>query len=172
MTTVRRTGSPKIGERKGLVTLSQRFLFERTSVEQLIKTIWARPLVGDGSIFGHMAREGQDTPKGRLARDFRPAPTFCFDVRIRREGDAMFMVNFSQPGREVPYLEGDALWSLYDSPTGEGALLVEHINDATALDKRCLPLTGKKPSLRRWLFFKFGHANAMDNIMKRIAAFI
>lgn len=172
MVTVRRNGSPKIAERNGLTTLNQRFVFENVTTERLTKVIWERPLVGNGAIFGNLAREGQDTPKGRLARDFRPAPTFCFDVRIRKEAEGMFIVNFSQPGRDVPYLAGDALWTIYDSPTGEGALLVEHINDLTAVEKRCLPLTGAKPSLRRWFFFRFGHANVMDTLVKRVAALL
>jgi hypothetical protein len=169
MATARRIGPPKLGERKGLTTLEQRFVFEGVTVPRLAQVIWSKPLVGDGAIFGNMAREGQDTPRGRLARDFRPAATFCFDVRIRKESEEMFIINFSQPDRETPYLDGDALWLIYESPTGEGTVLVEHINDRVALEKRAAPLQGAKPSLRRWLFFKFGHASAMDAITNRIA---
>ena len=170
MATVRRIGSPKLGERKGLTTLEQRFVFEGATTEKLVQVLWAHPLVGAGSIFGEQAREGQDTPKGRIARGFRPAAGFEFDVRLKREGEGLFIVNFSQPSRATPFLDGDALWMIYESPTGEGAVLVEHINDKTALEKRAAPLTGSKPSLRRWLFFKFGHASAMDTITARIAA--
>lgn len=172
MATVRRIGAPKVGERKGLTTLEQRFSFEGVSTERLSATIWSRPLVGNGSILGTKAREAQETPRGRLARDFRPASTFCFDLRIRKEAEGLFIVNFSQPNREVPFLDGDAVWTVYDNPTGEGALLVEHINDVAAVEKRAAPLTGPKPSFRRWLFFKLGHASAMDEITKRIAAMV
>lgn len=170
MPKVTRTGPPKVGERSGLMTLTQRFAFLGVSHLKLAKVLWTRQLVGDGSILGDMADEGQDTPKGRLARGFSPGGGIKCDLRIKKVNeDGLFMLNFSQPDRETPYLSGDVLWTIYESPTGEGAHLVEHINDRAALEKRALPLTGPKPSLRRWYFFKFGHAAAMDKIMKRLA---
>ena len=72
--------------------------------------------------------------------------------------------------RDTPYLDGDAPWQIYDNPTGEGAMLLEQINTKSALEKRAAPLTGPKPSLRRWMFFKFGHAGVMDKITQRLAA--
>ncbi len=169
MSRVRRVGSPKLGEHKGHTSLEQRFLFPGQTYERLAKALWTRPLVGPGGLFGTKGREGQDTPKGRLVRDFSPAPTVRYDIRIRRETESLFTVNFSQPDREVPYLDGDAVWMLYEDPTGDGALLVEHINDRQALEWRAAPLTGKKASLRRWCFFRFGHAQVMDEVTANLA---
>ena len=78
MAKVERTGPPKVGERNGLTTLQQRFSFRGVSHVKLAKVLWTRPLVGDGSILGHMADEGQDTPKGRH---------LVFPSQYRREKD-------------------------------------------------------------------------------------
>ena len=50
-----------------------------------------------------------------------------------------------------------------------GAEFDEEINTEHAQSLGAALLTGPKPSLRRWLFFRIGHAQVMRDATERIA---
>ena len=52
------------------------------------------------------------------------------------------------------------------------AILDEQINTAAAFDAGAGPLTGPRPSLRRWLFFRMGHQQVMAGATRNIASLI
>jgi len=59
------------------------------------------------------------------------------------------------------------VWSISDD--GDGALLDEQINTDRAFQVAGKPLSGPRPSLRRWLFFRVGHKSVMSRAAKNVA---
>ena len=159
-----------IGRREGHTTLSQTFFFERASAEALAEALWEKPLIGSHSVFGPQKRAevGRDDER-RTLRDFSPAPGFLFDVVMIRKGND-FVVQFSQPRRDVPILAGEILWSFRD--VEGGAVLQEEINTELASEHVSHPLSGPKPSVRRWVFFRVGHAQVMKNATRNLAGLV
>ncbi len=169
MVTVERTGKQAGSTAAGLQTLTQRFLFDGVSADRLAELLWTCPLVGDRAVFaGKSCRSTQDREDSRQLMGFVPAPGFSFDVAMRRVAPTSFVVRFSQPAEATPYLAGDVLWRFLDEDGG--AVFDEQINTAVALEHVDEPLSGAKPSLRRWMFFKVGHAAIMGEMAKNLAA--
>jgi len=168
MTTVVRTHHA-LGRRRGLTTLEQRFRFmDGGGAAAIAGILLSAPLVGRDSIFGDRpGDEGARSDTSRTLRKFSPAPRFQFDVDLAQQEEGLFLVRFSQPGRDVPYLQGDFVWWVADE--NGGAVLDEHINTERALLLVGEPLSGPRPSLRRWLFFRAGHIQVMKNAMSNIA---
>ncbi|MDJ0925562.1 MAG: hypothetical protein QNJ77_13470 [Acidimicrobiia bacterium] len=154
----------------GQTTLEQRFRFEGPGADAAAigSVLLNAPLVGGDSIFGD--RPGEEAPSTEGQRSlygFSPAPGFRFDVDIKERSPGVFLVRFAQPGRRVPYLAGDLLWTVADE---SGAVVFrEQINTAETIDAGLQPLAGGKPSLRRWLFFRLGHRQVMIGAMANIA---
>lgn len=167
---VRRTAHDR-GRRQGRDTLVQRFVFEGDGVRaaSITDVLLAAPLTGEGSVFGSRPGSEVDRVDGsRILRGFSPAPGFRFDVELSQRGGDELLVRFTQPDRNVPYLQGDLIWTLRDEP--EGAVLEEQINTDRALEVVSDPLGGPRPSLRRWLFFRMGHKQVMARATSNIAA--
>lgn len=166
---VKRLGPPVVGHRAGVHTLEQRWLFEGIDAATLGDILWTKPLLGEGSIFGERtgasAEERDDT---RQVRSFSPVPGFRFDVIMRRADPKTLVVRFAQPDRATPYLAGEFVWFLSD--VEGGALFEEQINTEAAMKLAAEPLSGARTSLRRWLFFRVGHARVMDETLRNIAA--
>jgi hypothetical protein len=129
------------------------------------------PLTGNDSIFGNRPGSEVDrTERSRRLREFSPAPGFRFDVDLMQGEDGEFIVSFSQPDRRTPYLQGDVLWSMSDE--ADGAVFDEQINTGRALQTVDQPLSGPRPSARRWLFFRVGHKQVMDTATGNIATLL
>ncbi len=172
MVTVKRTDH-SLTSRDGRSVLEQRFRFEgqRATADAIAEILMTAPLVGEGSIFGRRpGTEGIGSQDSRTLKDFSPVVGFQFDVDMRREGAHSFVVRFSQPGRRVPYLQGDAVWTLLGSD--DGVTFDEQINTAAALGLGKQPLDGPRLSLRRWLFFRVGHKQVMAGATKSIAGLL
>lgn len=172
MATVERTHHA-LGTRDGLTTLEQRFRFtgDGASAAAIARVLLSAPLTGADSIFGDRpGKEELRTDTSRSLRGFSPAPGFRFDVDLAQVADGVFRVRFSQPDRAAPYLQGDVVWRVTDE--GDGAVLVEDINTERALQVGDEPLSGARPSLRRWLFFRAGHRQVMDRATGNIAALL
>jgi hypothetical protein len=156
------------GSWHGRPTLAQRFEFRGAGVsaDKVAHLLVSAPMAGEGSVFG--ARRGREATSdgSRVLRDFSPAPGFHFDVELERV-DHTIIVEFSQPGRSRPYLHGHLAWILEDLP--DGAVLDEQINTERALELVDEPLSGTQPSLRRWLFFRAGHARVMRHVTANLA---
>lgn len=162
-----------LGSRQGLATLQQRFRFdgEGAHAATIVRILLSARLTGDDSVFG--ARPGEEGPRtesSRTLRRFSPAPGFRFDVHLSLQDVGVFLVRFSQPEREVPYLEGDLVWTVVDE--GAGAVLDEQINTEQAFHTAREPLRGPRPSLRRWLFFRAGHKRVMSLATNNIAVLL
>ncbi len=156
----------------GRDTLEQRFQFNGRGADAnaITDILLTAPLIGDNSVFG--SRPGEETnatDRARTVRGFSPAPGFRFDVDITQP-DGMFLVRFSQPERNVRYLQGDLLWTVRDDSAG--AVLDEQINTQQALEAGAEPLGGPRWSLRRWLFFRMGHKQVMTGASHNIAALV
>lgn len=169
MVTVQRT-SRELGTRRGLPTLEQRFRFAGPGVTAaaIVGVLRTARLIGDASVFGD--RPGVEGPSGdarRTLQRFSPAPGFRFDVELTRQDDGVVLIRFSQPDRPVPYLQGDLVWTVADD--AGGAVLDEQINTERALQVAREPLSGPRPSLRRWLFFRVGHTQVMNRATSNIA---
>lgn len=161
-----------IGRDGDETALAQRFLFEGTvTAEAIGEVLRSSPLVGPDSVFGARSGEevGSDTAT-RSLRGFSPAPGFTFDVELTERDGLVFIASFSQPGRRTPFLQGDAVWLLSDA--ANGAVFEEEINTDRAREHGAAPLTGPRPSLRRWLFFRVGHARVMRDATTRIARLV
>ena len=172
MATVTRTDHV-LGSRQGLTTLEQRFLFAggEATAAGVAHVLLTAPLIGADSVFGERpGEEGPRTSSSRALRGFSPAPGFRFDVDLARQDGGVFVVRFSQPDRGVPYLQGDAVWTVSDE--SGGAALHEEINTERALQVSSDPLSGPRPSLRRWLFFRIGHKQVMSRAASNIAALL
>ena len=170
MTRVIRT-SQVLSRREGLTSLEQIFLFEGANPEAVGDVLLTAPLVGSDSVFGR--RPGEEIPRvgtSRALRGFSPAPGFRFDVELTPQDEQVFLVHFSQPDREVPYLQGDLVWRIADRP--DGVVLDEQINTGQAFEVADEALTGPRPSLRRWLFFRVGHRQVMARATANIAALL
>ncbi len=156
------------GRHAGRPTLEQRFVLAGADAEAVVDALLSAPLVGERSVFGD--RPGQETGggAGRRLGGFSPAPGFRFDVELTPAGDRRFVVRFAQPGRRVPYLQGGFTWTVRDGP--HGAELDEQINTPDALAVAGEPLGGPRRSLRRWLFFRVGHAQVMKAATANLAA--
>lgn len=162
----------------GLRTLSQTFTFAGADVDDVARVLAEAPLVGPNSVFGNKKVKSAAPPgKVRRTEGFEPAPVplLRFDVELRQEPTdrgVHVLVEFSQPGRKHPYLEGQFVWLL--SAGDQGAILNEEINTPTALDIIDRPLHGRRFSVRRWLFFAGGHkrlmAEATTNIRTLLSA--
>lgn len=169
MTTVERTRHV-LGSRQGLTTLEQRFRFEGAgaTAAAIAGVLLTAALTGGESVFGDRpGEEGPRTDTSRTLRGFSPAPGFRFDVDLAQQDGAVFLVRFSQPDRKVPYLHGDLLWTVADE--AGGAVLDEQINTEQAFQVASEPLSGPRPSLRRWLFFRAGHTRVMSRATNNIA---
>lgn len=170
MATVARTRHV-LATSRGLTTLEQEFLFTGAGADaaNIAAVLRTAPLVGNASIFGNRPGvEGPGTGSVRELRGFSPAPGFRFDVEMTERDEGVVVVRFSQPDRRVPYLHGAFVWTISDA--GGGAVLAEAINTERALQIGEAPLTGPKPSLRRWLFFRVGHGQVMRRATHNIAA--
>lgn len=176
---VRRTRRER-GDREGETTLGRTFVFsDGITASAVAEALRTAPLVGDGSIFGgRLGSEVALGDRGHATRDlcgFSQAPGFRFDVDLAEpSGECggtdrdvpVLVASFSQPDRATPYLAGDAVWFVSDGL--EGARLDEEINtERAAVGPQ--PLAGARPSLRRWLFFRVGHAKVMAEVAERIA---
>jgi len=162
-----------LGKREGLTTLVQRFRFDGGGVDAaaIATLLVTAPLTGAGSVFGSRpGEEAERTETIRRLKGFSPAPGFRFNVELmRQEGDA-FVVRFSQPDRNVAYLEGDLLWVITDEPGG--TVLEEQINTERAMESVSQSLGGHRFSLRRWLFFRLGHKQVMSGATKNLASLL
>jgi len=173
MTMVQRTHHA-LGSHQGLTTLEQRFRFggEGATAAAIADVLLAAPLTGGESVFGDRPGEpGPRTNSSRTLRGFSPAPGFRFDVDLTHRDAGVFVVRFSQPGRNVPYLHGELVWTVYDDDNGN-AVFDEQINTAEALELVGEPLSGPRPSLRRWLFFRVGHKQVMTRATNNMAALL
>ncbi len=171
MTTNVRRVVHELTHHEGRDALQQKFLFAGVEAAAVADVLLTAPLVGDGSVFGNRPGAEQDrTATSRALRGFSPAPGFRFDVDLASRGEGVFVVRFSQPGRSVPYLEGDLLWTITDE--AGGAVFDEQINSDRALRSVSMPLAGTRPSLRRWIFFRVGHKQVMAGATKNIAAIL
>ena len=167
MATVERTHH-RLGTRNGLTTLEQRFRFTaRVDAGAVADVLAGAPLIGANAIFGRRPGTEEPSRQPRTVRGFSPAPGFRFDVELTRASDAVFLVRFTQPDRRVSYLQGEFVWAIGDEPGG--AVLDEQINTQRALEIVDEPLSGARPSLRRWLFFRAGHRRVMAGAAKNIA---
>jgi hypothetical protein len=156
----------------GLRTLEQSFAFPGLPSAALADALWSRPLVGEDSVFGPRTGCAAEDDDGlRRLRRYSPAPGFVFDVAMRRAEGGRFILRLSQPDRQTPYLQGEIVWRLSDPHSnGEAeAVFDEQINTPAALERVSSPLTGPRPSLRRWLFFKVGHHAAMKSMAHNLA---
>ena len=172
MTTVVRTNHV-LGSRQGLTTLEERFRFEGdgANAAAIAGVLLTAPLTGGDSVFGDRpGEEDSRTDSSRTLRAFSPAPGFRFDVDLAQQDEGVFLVQFSQPDRNVPYLQGDLVWTVADE--GNGAVLDEQINTERAFQVASEPLSGPRPSLRRWLFFRAGHKQVMSRATNNIAALL
>lgn len=172
MTSVTRT-EHVLGSREGLTTLQQTFRFsgEGVNAAAIADLLLTAPLTGNPSVFGDRpGEEGPRTGSSRTLRNFSPAPGFRFDVELADLGDGVFLVRFSQPDRDTPYLQGGLVWVVQDGD--DGAVLTEHVNTERALEVANEPLSGSQPSLRRWLFFRAGHKRVMSEATNNIAALL
>ncbi len=172
MATVSRSAH-RLSRRGGLTALEQRFRFEGedATAAALAEALMAAPLTGPASIFGE--RPGREEPGDattRRLRGFSPAPGFRFDVELGRRDGGAFLVRFSQPERDTPYLQGELVWWVGDEP--DGAVLDEQINTEAAMTVATEPLNGPRPSLRRWLFFRVGHAQVMRRATSNLASLL
>lgn len=177
-TGVRRTRHDR-GRSGDEASLAQTFEFpDDIASSAICDVLGSAPLVGADSIFGERPGEEHedDTAHDARARSsrrlsgFSPAPGFTFDVALADREPGVFLVSFSQPDRATPYLAGDAVWIVTDGQAGAGARLDEEINTERAASFGADPLTGPRPSLRRWLFFRIGHAQVMRDATTRIAS--
>lgn len=158
--------------RRGRGTLEQRYQFEGdgADAEAITDVLLTAPLTGENSVFGaRPGQEGSGADRSRNLRGFSPAPGFRFDVDLTT-GASGFVVRFSQPDLNVPYLQGDLLWIIGDN--AGGAMLDEQINTERALQDVSEPLGGSRASLRRWLFFRVGHKQVMQRATRNIAALL
>lgn len=158
------------GRNAGETTLEQTFQFEAdVNAAMVADLLRSAPLVGEGSIFGDRpGHEETDDAGSRHLRGFSPAPGFRFDVDLAERDEGVFVASFSQPHSRRPYLEGDVVWLLRDE--SGGTLFHEEINTDLALATGGgQPLSGEGPSLRRWLFFRVGHAQVMRGAIDNIA---
>lgn len=163
MVTVRRRLT-RHGHRDGRPTLEQRFRFEGATLERLEAALWSVPMLGPDSVFGKRpGARSHDEDGRRTVHDFSPVPGFRFDVELQHRDAHLCVVRFAQPDRTVPFLAGELVWLL--SGDDSGAWLDEEINTPRAQEHGAEPLTGPRPSLRRWLFFRVGHAKVMDLAM-------
>lgn len=172
MATVTRTDH-RVGNRQGLTTLEQRFRFrgDGANVAAVAGVLLTAPLTGDDSVFGDRpGEEGPRTDSSRTLQGFSPAPGFGFDVALTQQDKGVFLVRFSQPDRKAPYLQGELAWTITDE--GDGAMFDEQINTERAFQVASEPLSGPRPSLRRWLFFRAGHKRVMSGATKSIAGLI
>ncbi len=171
MTTVVRTNHV-LGNREGLTTLEQRFSFGGgANAAAIARVLLTAPLTGAGSVFGDRPGEaGPRTASSSTLRGFSPAPGFRFDLDLTQHDDGVLLVQFSQPDRSVPYLQGDLVWTISDEATG--AVIDEQINTERAFRVATEPLSGPRPSLRRWLFFRVGHKQVMTRATNNIAALL
>jgi len=119
---------------------------------------------------GRLGRLRLAVEQSRTLRGFSPAPGFRFDVELTKHENGVFRVQFSQPDRKVPYLGGGFVWMVTDD--GDGAVFDEHINTERAAEVAGEPLSGPRPSLRRWLFFRAGHRQVMARATANIAALL
>lgn len=166
MATVERTRH-RLGSRHGLTTLEQRYRFAGERGDAIARVLLTAALTGGDSIFGDRpGEEGARTKSTRTLRGFSPAPGFRFDVVLGHYDESTFLVRFSQPDRKVPYLQGHLVWAVADE--GDDAILDEQINTERALQIAGEPLTGPRPSLRRWLFFRAGHKQVMSRATRNI----
>lgn len=182
-TGVRRTRHDR-GRRGDETSLAQTFEFpDGITASAISDVLRSAPLVGADSVFGERpgdehGRDGphdsptrsSSTPSSRRLSGFSPAPGFTFDVDLAEREPDVFVVSFSQPDRATPYLAGDAVWIVADGPASARACLDEEINTERAGSFGADPLTGSRPSLRRWLFFRIGHAQVMRDATTRIAS--
>lgn len=153
-------------------TLEQRFELRGPHVDRAMVSdvLMTAPMLGARSIFGERpGTEGAGSDGSRHLRGFSPVRGFVFDVDLRRI-DEGFVVRLSQPGRRKPYLHGDMLWIVDDTPGG--AVLDEQINTGRALQVVDEPLGGAPRSLRRRLFFRVGHKQVMLGATRNIGALI
>jgi len=165
---VQRAASPQTAQRDGLYTLSQSFRFSGLSSHDVATTILTKALVGEGSLFGNRPGTEVAAPEGeRHLRNFSPAPGFRFDVHLRQAEAALLVVRFSQPSLDTPFLSGEFLWTFENER--QGSLFSEEINTQPALDHVHHPLSGRRPSMRRWLFFRVGHPQVMNRLALNIA---
>lgn len=163
----------ELGSRAGVTTLEQQFRFdgEGADAASIAGLLLTAPLTGAASVFGDRpGEEGPRTESSRSLRGFSPAPGFRFDVDLTLRGAGAFVVRFSQPGRDAPYLQGHLLWTI--SNDGDGALFYEQINTEKALEVASEPLSGPRPSLRRWLFFRAGHKQVMARATNNLAVLL
>lgn len=147
--------------------LAQTFRFPGSTTSQLANLLATAPLVGPESIFGPRTVESSSTKDNvRYAVGFEPAPIplLRFDVEISQEdtgSGTRVLLEFTQPQRQRPYLVGQFVWMLEDTP--DGVILREEINTSAALEIVSRPLHGSALSVRRWLFFKGGHQRLMKD---------
>jgi hypothetical protein len=154
-------------------TLEQRFEFSggEASAGAITDVLLTAPLTGAGSVFGNRSgTEREGTERSRSLRGFSPVPGFKFDVDLSFQGEGVFAVRFTQPDRNVPYLQGDVMWTVADRPGG--ATFDEQVNTEAALEVVSEPLGGSSPSLRRWLFFRVGHKAVMAGAARNIAELV
>lgn len=163
----------RVGSRQGLTTLEQRFRFagNGASAAAVAGVLLMAPLTGGDSVFGDRpGEEGPRSDSSRTLRGFSPAPGFRFDVALAQQNTGVFLVRFSQPDRKTPYLQGELVWIIADEDNG--ATFDEEINTERAFQVASEPLSGPRPSLRRWLFFRAGHKQVMSRATKSIAVLI
>jgi hypothetical protein len=169
MATVERTRHV-LGAHGRLTTLEQQYRFEGhgATAAAIAGVLLASPLIGSESVFGKRpGAAGPRSDSSRTLRGFSPAPGFHFDVDLAQHDEGVFRVRFSQPDRDVPYLQGELSWTVVDDR--DGAVLDEQINTKQAFEVASEPLTGPRPSLRRWLFFRAGHKLVMSRATRNIA---
>lgn len=172
MTSVERTHHA-LGSREGYTTLEQRFRFagDGATAAAVSGILLAAPLTGTNSVFGDRpGEEGDRSESTRALRGFSPVPGFRFDVDLTQRNEGAFLVRFSQPDRTTPYLQGELVWTITDQD-GD-AVLDEQINTEAAMRVAGDPLSGPRPSLRRWLFFRAGHKQVMSKATTNIAALL
>ena len=160
-----------LAKRQELTTLEQRFRFDAMDASAIVELLLTAPLVGSESIFGDRpGDEGPRTQSTRTLRRFSPAPGFRFDVDLERRDPGVFRVRFSQPDRDTPYLAGEFSWTITNHDGA--AMFDEQINTEHAFRVAREPLTGPRPSLRRWLFFRAGHVQVMRLATGNIASLV
>lgn len=152
--------------------------FDGASAQELVRVLTEAPLVGERSIFGN--RKVRSTTSEGATRHMAgfeplPIPLLRFDVDMRQRSSAdgvKIVVEMSQPDRARPYLDGQFVWLLGETPDGAAALLREEINTPIALGIVDRPLHGPLPSLRRYLFFAGGHARLMADVATNVRALL
>jgi hypothetical protein len=173
MPTLVRLISHVLAKREGLTTLAQRFRFEgeRLDAGAIAGLLLTAPLTGTDSVFGNRpGEEVERTETTRSLKGFSPAPGFRFDVDLMRQEGYVFVVRFSQPERNVAYLDGDLVWLITDEL--DGTVLDEQINTERAMQTASQPLGGRRKSLRRWLFFRLGHKQVMSAVTRNLASLL